>query len=75
MILLFGNAFSAYATPYALTSGIIALVPVEISNVLSGNVMLSPQTGAALALGMIVVMVVVMGLYAALLRRVGRWTR
>ena len=74
-ILLFGNAFSAYATPYALTSGIIALVPVEISNVLSGNVMLSPQTGAALALGMIVVMVVVMGLYAALLRRVGRWTR
>ncbi|OYV66899.1 MAG: ABC transporter permease, partial [Acidiphilium sp. 37-67-22] len=51
-ILLFGNAFSAYATPYALTSGIVALVPVEISNVLSGNVMISQQTGAALALGM-----------------------
>ncbi|HTU54181.1 MAG TPA: ABC transporter permease subunit [Acetobacteraceae bacterium] len=74
-ILLFGNAFSAYATPYALTSGIIALVPVEISNVLSGNVMLSPQTGAALALGMILVMVVVMGLYALIARRVSRWTR
>lgn len=74
-ILLFGNAFSAYATPYALTSGIIALVPVEISNVLSGNVMLSPQTGAALALGMIVVMMLVMGLYALIARRVSRWTR
>jgi len=74
-ILLFGNAFSAYATPYALTSGIVSLVPVEISNVLSGNVMLSAQTGAALALGMIVVMVVVMGLYALIARRVSRWTR
>ena len=74
-ILLFGNAFSAYATPYAISSGIVALVPVEISNVLSGNVMLSPQTGAALAFGMIVVMVVVMGLYALIARRVGRWSR
>jgi len=74
-ILLFGNAFSAYATPYALTSGIIALVPVEISNVLSGNVMLSPGTGAALALGMIVVMVAVMGFYALIARRVSRWVR
>jgi putative spermidine/putrescine transport system permease protein len=74
-ILLFGNAFSAYATPYALTSGIVALVPVEISNVLSGNVMISQQTGAALALGMIVVMVGVMGVYALAARRIGRWGR
>ena len=74
-ILLFGNAFSSYATPYALTSGNVGLVPVEISNVLSGNVMLSPQTGAALALGMIVVMIVVMGIYALAAKRVGRWVR
>lgn len=74
-ILLFGNAFSAYATPYALTSGIIALVPIEISNVLSGNVMVSQQNGAALALGMIVVMVFVMGIYALAARRVGKWKR
>lgn len=74
-LLLFGNAFAAYATPYALTSGILALVPVEISNVLSGNVMLSPQTGAALALGMILVMVLVMAVYALAARRASRWTR
>jgi putative spermidine/putrescine transport system permease protein len=74
-LLLFGNAFSAYATPYALTSGILALVPVEISNVLSGNVMLSQQTGAALALGMIAVMGVVMLIYAVAARRAGRWAR
>lgn len=73
--MLFGNAFSAYATPYALTSGILALVPVEISNVLSGNVMLSPQTGAALALGMIGVMVIVILIYALAMRRAGRWSR
>ncbi|OIQ75873.1 molybdenum transport system permease protein ModB [mine drainage metagenome] len=71
--LLFGNAFSAYATPYALTSGNIALVPIEISNVLSGNVMLSQQTGAALALGMVAVMVAIMLIYAAAVRRAGRW--
>ncbi len=74
-LLLFGNAFSAYATPYALTSGSLSLVPVEISNVLSGNVMLSQQTGAALALGMIGVMVVVMLIYALAARRAGRWRR
>lgn len=74
-LLLFGNAFSAYATPYALTSGNIGLVPIEISNVLSGNVMLEPQAGAALALGMIAVMLVVMLLYALVSRRSGRWSR
>lgn len=74
-VLLFGNAFAAYATPYALTSGIIPLVPVEISNVLSGNVMLSPHTGAALAVGMVVVMAVALLIYALAARRAGRWIR
>lgn len=73
-ILLFGSAFSAYATAYALTSGNIGLVTTEISNVLSGNVMSSPQTGAALSVGMIVVMVGVLLLSAMLARRSTRWT-
>lgn len=72
-ILLFGSAFSAYATAYALTSGNIALLTTEIANVLSGDVMSSPQTGAALAVGMIVVMVLVLGLSALLARRAARW--
>jgi putative spermidine/putrescine transport system permease protein len=72
-ILLFGSAFSAYATAYALTSGNIGLVTTEISNVLSGNVMASPQTGAALSVGMIVVMVGVLALSALLARRAARW--
>ena len=72
-ILLFGSAFSAYATAYALTSGNIGLVTTEISNVLSGNVMASPQTGAALSVGMIVVMVIVLVLSQMLARRAARW--
>jgi putative spermidine/putrescine transport system permease protein len=72
-ILLFGSAFSAYATAYALTSGNIGLVTTEISNVLSGNVMASPQTGAALSVGMIVVMVAVLAVSAGLAQRAARW--
>jgi putative spermidine/putrescine transport system permease protein len=72
-ILLFGSAFSAYATAYALTSGNIGLVTTEISNVLSGNVMASPQTGAALSVGMIVVMVGVLALNAVLARKAAKW--
>lgn len=72
-ILLFGSAFSAYATAYALTSGNLALLTTEIGNVLSGDVMSSPQTGAALSVGMIVVMVAVLGLSAVASRRASQW--
>ncbi len=73
-MLLFGSAFSAYATAYALTSGNIGLVTIEISNVLSGNVMASPQTGAALSVGMIATMIAVLLLAGLLARRAARWT-
>jgi putative spermidine/putrescine transport system permease protein len=74
-ILLFGSAFSAYATAYALTSGNIALLTTEIANVLSGDVSSSPQTGAALSVGMIIVMVIVLLISAAFSRRAGRWQK
>jgi putative spermidine/putrescine transport system permease protein len=74
-LLLFGSAFSAYATPYALTDGNIALVTIDISNVLSGNVMSDPQVGAALSTGMILVMVVVLVIYSLVSRYAARWRR
>lgn len=74
-LLLFGSAFSAYATPYALTDGNIALVTITISNVLSGNVMSDPQVGAALSTGMIVVMAVVLVIYSIVTRYAARWRR
>jgi len=74
-LLLFGNAFSAFATPYALTDGNIALVTISISNVLSGNVMSDPQVGAALSTGMMIVMAVVLMIYSLIARRAARWRK
>jgi putative spermidine/putrescine transport system permease protein len=74
-LLLFGSAFSAYATPYALTDGNIALVTISIGNVLSGNVMSDPQVGAALSTGMILVMAVVLVIYSLTARYAARWRR
>jgi putative spermidine/putrescine transport system permease protein len=55
-LLLFGGGFGAYATAYALTSGMINLVPILIGQELSGNVLYSPALGDALAVGMIIIM-------------------
>lgn len=75
MILLFGNAFAAYATPYALTSGQLNLVPVLIGQVKIGNVLSDPHQGDALALGILVVMAVALTFFFILQRRASRWMR
>jgi putative spermidine/putrescine transport system permease protein len=73
-LLLFGNAFAAYATALALLNGTENLVPSQIEFTLSGNVLVN-QTGVGLALGleMVVVVAVVMVFYALLSRRANRW--
>ncbi len=75
MVLLFANAFSAYATAYALTSGQVNLVPVQIGFFVSGNVLSDKQLGNALAFVMIVVIAVAIGIYQLLQRRTARWLR
>ena len=75
VILLFGNAFAAYATAYALTSGGTPLVPILIGNDLSGNVYTNPHEGQALAFGMFVVLAAMMLFYIPLQRRASRWAR
>jgi putative spermidine/putrescine transport system permease protein len=75
MVLLFGNAFAAQATAYALTSGGYNLVPLEITNVLNGNVVSDPHFGQALALGMIVVIAIAVLIYLPLQRRAARWMK
>ena len=74
-LLLFGNAFSAYATAYALSGQSLSLVPLEIGEVLNGNTFSDPHLGQALALGMVVVMAITTAFYVLLMRRVSRWTR
>jgi putative spermidine/putrescine transport system permease protein len=75
MVLLFGSAFSAYATPYALAGGQINLVPIIIGSVLAGNIVTDPQFGDALALGMIVIIGIALVGYGLLQRRAARWMR
>jgi putative spermidine/putrescine transport system permease protein len=75
-LLLFANAFSAYATAAALVSQGSPIVPLQIRAALTSEVVLGQaNVGKALALGMIVVVAVVMSLYALLQRRSARWLR
>jgi putative spermidine/putrescine transport system permease protein len=76
LLLLFANAFSAYATAAALVSQGSPIVPLRIRGVLTSEVVLGQaNVGKALALGMIVVVAVVMILYALIQRRASRWVR
>jgi putative spermidine/putrescine transport system permease protein len=74
-ILLFGNAFAAYATAYGLTSSGLNLVPIVIGADLRGNVLSNPHEGQALAFGMFVVLAVMMLVYVPLQRRASRWMK
>jgi len=75
IILLFGNAFAAYATAYSLTSGSVNIVPIMIGNYYTGNVLDNPHLAQALAFGMFVVLAVMMLIYIPLQRRSARWVR
>lgn len=75
-LLLFANAFSAYATAAALNSQGASIVPLQIRALQTSEVVLGRQnTAKALGLGMVVVVAVVMALYALLQRRTSRWLR
>ena len=75
MVLLFGNAFGAYATAYALTGGTLDLVTLLIGTQIRGNVLYDPGLGYALAVGMVVIMAISIALYSWLQRRSERWLR
>jgi putative spermidine/putrescine transport system permease protein len=73
-LLLFGNAFAAYATALALVNGTLPLVPSQIKAAVSGNVLVGQdRIGLALGVDMIVLMAVVMVGYGLLARRASRW--
>jgi putative spermidine/putrescine transport system permease protein len=76
ILLLFANAFSAYATAYALTGGSSSLVTLQIRFFLQGNTITGKgQLGYALAAWMIIIMGVSMTGYLLLRRRAERWRR
>jgi putative spermidine/putrescine transport system permease protein len=75
LLLLYANAFGAYATAYALTTGFVPLVPLQISNLINGDVNYDPGLADSLAVGLAVIMAVCIGGRAILERRSARWLR
>ncbi|MGW0999663.1 ABC transporter permease [Streptomyces sp. NPDC002520] len=73
-VLLFGTAFSAYATAAAMVGSSVPLVTMQIADALSGDVLVG-QGNIALALGVDMVLVagLVMAVQLPLQRRSVRW--
>jgi len=75
MILLFGNAFGAYATAYALTGGALPIITIQIGAQIRGDVLHNPGLGYAMAMGMVFIMAVSLAGYSLLQSRTERWLR
>ncbi|NOT05660.1 MAG: ABC transporter permease subunit [Anaerolineales bacterium] len=75
MILLFGNAFGAYATAYALTGGRLGIITIQIGAQIRGDVLHNPGLGYAMAMGMVVIMAISLMGYSWLQKRSERWLR
>lgn len=74
VVLLFGGAFSAYATANAMVGTVVPLVTLKIASALTGDVLIGHENIAlALSLDMVVVAGLVMAIYLPLQRRTSRW--
>jgi putative spermidine/putrescine transport system permease protein len=75
-LLLFANAFSAYATAAALINQGSIIASLQISNALTSEVGLhQPGLAKAQALVMVVLVATVMVFYSLLMRRTAKWLR
>lgn len=75
-LLLFANAFSAYATAAALINQGGVIASLQIANALTSEVGLhQPGLAKAQALAMVVIVAIVMVLYAVLQSRTAKWLR
>jgi len=75
MILLFGNAFGAYATAYALTGGTLPIVTIQIGAQIRGDVLHNPGLGYAMAMGMVFIMAISLAAYSWLQHISERWLK
>jgi len=75
MILLFGNAFGAYATAYALTGGTLPIITIQIGAQINGDVLHNPGLGYAMAMGMVFIMTISLIGYSWLQARTERWLK
>lgn len=75
MILLFGNAFGAYATAYALTGGALPIITIQIGAQIRGDVLHDAGLGNAMAMGMVLIMAISLAGYSWLQGKTERWLR
>jgi putative spermidine/putrescine transport system permease protein len=76
LLLLVANAFAAYATAFALSSGGSRLVPVQIRFFLQGDTITGKTNlGYALAAWMVIVTGLLVTGFQLLMRRAERWRR
>lgn len=76
LLLLVANAFAAYATAYALSSGSSRLVPVQIRFFLQGDTITGKSNlGYALAAWMVIITGLLVTGFQLLMRRAERWRR
>ncbi|MBN1535491.1 MAG: ABC transporter permease subunit [Anaerolineales bacterium] len=75
IILLFGNAFGAYATALALAGGTLPLITIQIGEQIQGDVMHNMNLGYAMALGMVIIMAISLAGYSWLQQRTERWLK
>ncbi len=74
-VLLFANAFGAYATAYTLTGSRLSLVTLQIGFTITGEVLHDPGIGQALAVGSLLIMGTCIAIYQVASNRARQWTR
>ncbi len=74
-VLLFANAFGAYATAYTLTGSRLSLVTLQIGFTITGEVLHDPGIGQALAVGSLLIMGTCIAIYQIASNRARQWTR
>ncbi len=73
LLLLFANAFGAYATAYTLTGSRFNLVTLQLGSLLTGEVLRDPGAGDAMGILTLLLMGLTISLYQLAARRARRW--
>ncbi|TFH34074.1 MAG: ABC transporter permease subunit [Anaerolineales bacterium] len=73
LLLLFANAFGAYATAYTLTGSRFNLVTLQLGSLLTGEVLRDPGAGDAMGILTLLLMGLTIFLYQLTARRARRW--
>ena len=74
-MLLFANAFGAYATAYTLTGLRLPLITMQIGSAISGEVMREQGHGQALAVLSLFVMAICIAIYQLGTNKARKWSR